>query len=688
MRTTSLRSIDSFDNSRRWRGDADLRRETMGKLEDRSLFVRCVVAIGVVALALSSVISSSHAAPGMQPDGRKWSVARQGQTPLAFIENRGQVDSRVDFYLQTPGQVVWLTRDGIVFDLRREMPGSDTGTSRPNERRLSSRPQTPKERLVFAQDLVGADLARRIEAGPAQPGIYNYFIGNDPAKWRTGVRAYADVVYRDVWAGIDLKLYGNGRALEQEFVVRPGADPGRVQVAYRGIDGLAIAPDGSLRIRTAFGELHESVPRIYQEFGGKRVEVAGRYKLLSATSYGFEVGAYDRMYALVIDPTLTYSTYLGGSGSEEGRGIVVDRFRSVYVAGMTTSIDFPTTIGPANPAGRDAFVTKFTPDGSTLVFSTYLGGSGDDEANSIAVNDGGTVAVVGQTDSADFPLSSAFQGSFGGGLHDAFVTHLDTSGVLHRSSYLGGSNDDIATGVALDSVHNVYVTGGTDSTNFPTGGTFVFQSVINCSIPSTCVPIPGASDAFVTKIDSSWTIGYSTYLGGSSFDGANAITVDGAGNAYVTGATQSFDFAPGAGGIAGGQDTFAARFDATGHLTWATFFGGGGDDNSFGIAVDGFGMVYLTGVTDAPFGTPIRPFAGLRDAFVAKLDPNTFTVPYFTFLGGTDADTGQSIAVDSQAMRTSPELPPAPITRRREPRFPAGPGGCLGRVRRQLRPLR
>src|SRR5262249_10876554 len=346
-------------------------------------------------------------------------LVTQGEKSLAFIENRGQFDPRVEFYLRTPGQVVWITRDGLVFDLYRQTPGSDRNVPKASNRRVRSDRRTPNERAVFAQDLVGADLTRRIESGAARPGVYNYFIGNDPAKWRTGVRGYADVVYRDVWTGIDLKLYGNGRALEQEFVVRPGADPSRVQVAYRGIEGLAIAANGSLLIKTAFGELRESTPRIYQEIGGKRVEVTGRYKLLSPTSYAFEVGAYDRMFALVIDPTLTYSTYLGGSGTEEARGIAVDSSRSAYVVGTTTAIDFPTTTGPSKAPGLDVFVTKLTPDGSNLVYSTYLGGSGDDTASSgfsgsslggnvIAVDAGGNAYVVGGTNSSDFPLSSPF----------------------------------------------------------------------------------------------------------------------------------------------------------------------------------------------------------------------------------------------------------------------------------------
>jgi hypothetical protein len=627
----------------------------MGQLGDTMLFVRRVVTIGLVTLALSGPISSSNAAPGAQQGGAWLPVIHQGQTPLAFIENRGQVDPRVEFYLKTPGQVVWVTRDGVVFDLVRRGSQPDRDVPRPGKRRFLSGDQTPrpaKERLVFAQELVGADHTRRIEAGAARPGIYNYFIGNDPAKWRTGVRAYADVVYRDVWAGIDLKLYGNGRALEQEFVVRPGADPARVQVAYRGIEGLKIAPDGSLLIRTAFGELHESTPRIYQEIGGKRVEVTGRYKPLSATSYGFEVGPYNRTYALVIDPTLTYSTYLGGSGSDEGRGIALDSSRFAYVGGTTFSADFPTTIGPSNPGGDNAFVTKLTPDGSNVVYSTYVGGSGGDQGTAIAVDGGGHAYLVGRTNSSNFPNSGAFQTSFHGGTYDAFLTKLDAAGALVYSTYLGGTDADHATGVAVDTAGAAHVTGYTASTDFPTGGGFVYQPTINCNATTpTCGPPSGFFDAFVTKVvfdGVTTSLAYSTYLGGSADEFPNAIAVDGAGNAYVTGETASFDFAPGAGGIAGGTDAFAVRFDTTGHLNWASFFGGSFDDTGIGIAVDGSGMIYLTGQTaslDLGVGSPI-PFVGPTDAFVAKLDPFGNIVRYFTFLGGTGDDAAVSIVVD------------------------------------------
>jgi hypothetical protein len=616
----------------------------MGRLQSGALLIRLSTVIGLVMVALFGLAPSSAASPGARPDGPPVRLARPGQTELSFIKNQGQVDPRVEFYLPTPGQVVWVTRKGIVFDLRRETPGLDRAVP-PGKRGLTSGSRPPKERLVFIQELIGAHDLGRVEPGPARPGVYNYFIGDDPTKWRTGVRAYADVVHRDVWPGIDLKLYGNGRALEQEFVVRAGADPSRVQVAYRGIDRLAIAPDGSLRIRTAFGELHESVPRLYQEIAGKRVAVAGRYKLLSATSYGFEVGPYDRAYALVIDPTLTYSTYLGGTGGDAALSIALDASGSAYVTGSTTSTDFPVTIGPLKAPAEDVFVSKLTPAGNGLVYATFIGGNQLDEGTAIAVDTSGNAYVVGHTTSTNFPTVAPFGSQ--GGMSDAFVTKLDASGAIAYSSYLGGSSDDVAHGVAVDAAGAAYVTGHTFSSDFPTS-VGAFQPVLNCGTTIPCVP-SGASDAFVTKIDAGGTgIAYSTFLGGGANDVGWAIAVDATGQAHVSGETASFDFAPGAGGIAGGIDAFAVKLSDVGWLMWATFFGGTFDDFAYGVAVDSLGMVYLTGQTESPNlggGSPI-PYGGGIDAWVVKLNPFNHSMGYFSFLGGTGDSGGQGIVVD------------------------------------------
>jgi len=267
-----------------------------------------------------------------------------GRFPHTFVENRGQVDERAKLFLRSGHQTLWLTNEGVVFDLLLTGEEARAPTATLAERRIR-RPNLPQERLVFSQDFVGANQGATIEPTQLLPGIYNYYFGSDPTRWRAGVRAYAEVVYREVWARIDLRLYGNGRYLEQEFVVKPGGDSSKIRVAYWGIEGLRVAEDGALVIRTAFGKLRESPPAIYQEIDGKRTAATGRFKLLGPTAYTFEVGRYQPRYALVIDPTLVYATYLGGTQEDGAGGIAVDAVGHAYVAGSTLSSSFPTVVG-------------------------------------------------------------------------------------------------------------------------------------------------------------------------------------------------------------------------------------------------------------------------------------------------------------------------------------------------------
>src|SRR3984893_4494568 len=251
-----------------------------------------------------------------------------GRLPMTFIENKGQEDDRAKFYLRSRNQTLWITDDGVVFALLRATEPR-TLVASPEGRRVRQR-RAPPERLVFTQQFLNS--SRRVAIEPRQllPGTHNYYLGKDPSHWRPGVRGWGEVLYRDIWTGVDLRLYGNGRHLEQEFVVKPGGDPASIRVAYRGIEGLHIGEDGPLVIRTAFGELKESAPTIYQEIDGKRVAVTGRFKLLGPTAYTFEVGPYVPRYALVIDPTLVYATYLGGSLDDNALGIAVDGNGNAY----------------------------------------------------------------------------------------------------------------------------------------------------------------------------------------------------------------------------------------------------------------------------------------------------------------------------------------------------------------------
>jgi hypothetical protein len=399
-------------------------------------------------------------------------------------------------------------------------------------------------------------------------------------------------VYRE----IDLAYYGNGRQLEYDFIVAPGVDPGVITLAFGSADALAVSTEGDLVLQTRGGELRLRKPLIYQEVGGAKRSVPGGYVVKGERAVGFQVAAYDQTIPLIIDPVLVYSTYLGGLGEDNGSGIAADA-TGIYLAGLTASPDFPTT-GSAYQVGQvgdyDAFVTKLNPAGTALIYSTYLGGTGTDYGQALAVDAAGNAYVTGLTGSTDFPTTgSAYQGTFGGGIFippfevasDAFLTKLNASGSdLLYSTYLGGTLTDLALGVALDASGNAYVTGRTASTDFPVGGA-PFQGTSG-----------GGRDAFVVKLNplasGTASLVYATYLGGSGDDGGNGIVVDGSGNATVAGRTDSTDFPMGIGTPfqstnGGGFDAFAARLDPAGStLLYATYLGGTGDDRGFSIARD------------------------------------------------------------------------------------------------------
>jgi hypothetical protein len=551
---------------------------------------------------------------------------------------------------------------------------------------------------VFYENFIGASDHSTIEAREPQPGIYNYFQGNDPDKWRTNIHAYSEVLYKNVWPQIDLRLYPKGQALEQEFVVRPGGDPTKIQVAYRGIDSLEVAENGSLQIHTPFGDLREHQPRVFQLVRGKRIAVMGRFKLTGATSYTFEVGPHRTEYALVIDPTLSYSTYLGGTNNDVGYSIAVDSIGNIHVTGSTLSSDFPTTPGAFQTTNAsaaenlpDAFVAVFDPTKSgsaSLVYSTYFGGDREDVGAGIAVDALGNTYVAGSTRSDNFPATpGTYENTFIFGGWKVFVAKFGFSGSLVYSSAFQGSINDFGNAIAVDGSGNSYVTGVAESPDFPiTPGTFqpscpVFFDIAGraqCHIP------------FVTKLNAAGSaLVYSTYLGGSSFlDNGRGIAVDSSGNAYVTGVTDSSDFpiTPGAlqpvdhlgGGCPQCGDAFVSKLNATGSaLLYSTFLGGSDFDLGTSIAVDSLGDAYVAGQTfssDFPTTTgvlqptqPSLPTAG--SGFVARLNSDGSALVYSTYLGGQADTTANGIAVDSQgdayitgSTRSAPNLTNFPVT--------------------------
>ena len=611
----------------------------MSRQPIRRRFIRLAILVAA-PLALVLLLGSghpSHATPPSKPSpaAKRQAISAYGRLPLAFTPNAGRSDPRVRYSAQGAGFSVSLTRSEVLIALRHSR----------------------KQGAALALRFLGANRKVALQGERLQRGKVNYLLGNDSSKWRTGLRTYARVVYRKLWPGIDLAVQGRNGGLKYEFLVRPGARVGAIRLAYRGAKRLSLDRQGDLRLRTSMGTVSDTRPVSYQSIADRRVPVRSSFALDGrGEGFHFALGrGYDRRYPLVIDPGLRYSTFLGGRGDDLAQGIAVDGTGSAYVTGWTRSADFPTTSGAFdttyNGGYSDVFVTKMNPSGSALEYSTYLGGSSSqiEWGASVAVDAAGNAYVTGTTLSSDFPTTpGAFETTFGGGT-DAFVTELNPSGdALVYSTYLGGSGNDEGNGVALDGAGNAYVTGDTGSTNFPTtAGSF--DTTYN----------GGNNDTFVTKVNPGGTgLGYSTYLGGTSFDIGGGVALDGAGNAYVTGYTGSTNFPTTAGSFdrtynGGANDTFVTKLNASGaSLVYSTYLGGNDHDQGYTLALDAAGKAYIAGDTGSTnFPTTAGAFdrsynGGSADAFVASLDADGAALDYSTYLGGGSWDSGLGIAVD------------------------------------------
>ena len=556
-----------------------------------------------------------------------------GKLPLLFIPNQGQLDEAVKYYVKTPSQTLYFTERGIVFDLIRYEPAEDGAAA-----------TRKAERLAFSLDFLNASSSLSLEPLLRDGAVVNYLIGNDPARWHTDIPTYRELVYRDIYPGIDLRLYGSGGALRYDFTVNPGASPDSIKLACSVTDGLSIR-DGNLVIVTPFGEISQTRPYIYQQIDGKEVEVKGDFRLGDGNTYGFYVAAYNSDYPLIIDPTLAYSTYLGGARDDRGYGIAVDAAGCAYISGYTLSNDFPTQnpFQAANVGYYDVFVAKLSAAGNSLIYSTYLGGTSGDFGFGIAVDAAGCAYVTGETSSDNFPTQNPCQASIAGN-SDVFVTKLSAAGnSLVYSTYLGGADIDCAYGIAVDAAGCAYVTGRTASDNFPTQNP--------CQAARA-----GGDDAFVAKLSAAGnSLVYSTYLGGAGDDSGRGIAVDAAGCAYISGYTLSNDFPtrnPYQAANGGGYDAFVTKLSAAGNsLVYSTYLGGAGNDFGRGIAVDAAGCAYVIGYTtsnDFPTRNPYQAAnGGGYDVFVAKLSAAGNSLIYSTYLGGTREDRGCGIAVDA-----------------------------------------
>jgi len=583
-----------------------------------------------------------------------------GKLALYFTENKGQVDGAVRFYEKGSGHAAFFTDEGLTLTLTKSIDESEKEPfpiGKAIKENKDKKFTTEAVRLSF----IGANKKAQITSESPLPGHVNYFIGNDRSKWQSNVPTYKTVIYENIYDNINVKFYGNNKNIEHDIIVSPGGNPNNVRFAYEGIKSLEITEKGDLRARLADGEIIEKKPIVYQVIKGKRKTIDGNYRILKgddgAFSYGYDVASYDHTKELVIDPVLTYSTYLGGNDADTIHSITIDASGAVYITGHTWSTDFPL-IGPiqANHGGgvADAFITKINPAGTAIVYSTYLGGNGFDFAEAIAVDNFGAVYITGNTFSTDFPMVNPIQGIYGGDkgyipfYGDAFVTKLSPSGTaIAYSTYLGGANNDGGNAIAIDSNGAVYVTGVTTSADFPMANPI--QPTINSV---------GGEDAFVTKINPAGSaLVYSTYLGGTLYDVGYSIEVDDSGASYIAGVTTSPDFplvSPLQGARPGGinpLDFFVTKINPAGSaFVYSTHLGGSGAEDHPGIAIDSTGAVYVTGTsssTDYPTAAPLQGAnAGGNDIVVSKINPSGSALVYSTYLGGSRGDYTSAIAVD------------------------------------------
>ena len=557
------------------------------------------------------------------PGFAAFAANQEHSLPLFFIPNDGQADPAIRYVAQTREMTAGFALDSAVFRIHET-----------------------QIRVHF----VGATPEVSIEGIAAMPSRANFLIGDDPASWHTGLPTYAAIVYRNLYPGIDMTYAGDAPKLKSEFLVAPGSDPGQIRLAYPDANSISVDAHGDLIVHMDAAEFRDQAPTAYQELAGVRHPVRAGYRILPGNTVAFDLGDYDATLPLVIDPVISYSTYLGGTAQSAVTALAVDATGSLYAAGWTEAIDFPVSnaIQAVNRGGVDAFVFKLNPAGNTLLYATYIGGRGDDRAAGIAVDATGQIYLAGSTASADFPVVAPVRLALGG-TRDAFAVKLNSIGnLMVYSTYLGGSGYDAATAIAVDAAGNAYIAGDTQSSDFPLSN--AVQTVLG-----------GKTDAFVTRLTPPGVISFSTYLGGINDEHVGGVAVDASGNIYLAGGTLSVNFpvaAPLQPTNGGSQDAFVAKISTSpAAVVYSTYLGGNGGqigspEQANAIAVDSTGAVYIAGVTNSSnfpvtVGAFQTVFNGAQDAFVTKLNAAGSAKLYSTYLGSSSFDWASGLAIDS-----------------------------------------
>jgi Beta-propeller repeat/Thrombospondin type 3 repeat len=582
-------------------------------------------------------------------------AAQSTATRFQFVENRGQFPSNVLYRADAGPATVWFTKRGLFLQL---VTAANDAFSEESDPLLSNRfESTPSEftSTIIPLTFAGANANPTITHSQIPSSFSNYFMGNDPSRWVSDVPAYDEIIFHDLYSGIDLRYYGSDNRLEYDFQVSPGADPSQIRIQYASDQKLVINEQGQLVIATSLGNLTERIPLIYQQDGNRQLRVSGGYRLIDHHTFGFEITSdYRSDLPLVIDPVLDYSTYVGGTANDFGRGIAISNAGHAYITGFTASADYPVvgaydaTYNGGGALGYDGFITKMNVGGDTIYYSTYFGGStGEDRSLAIAVDPSGQAYVTGSTYSTDFPTANPFQATNAGD-RDVFVLKLSAAGnSIVYSTYIGGTALDIGTDIAVNSTGQAFITGYTASAAYDVAGA-PFDNTLG-----------GTEDAFLTRLSASGSsLVASTYFGGAGKDEAFGLTLGSGDTVYICGQTLSGDLpfrsaydSTYGGGTATG-DIFVAKFKPNlDSLRFSTYVGTAVDELALDIKVDSYGNSYVCGYTFSsafPLVTAADAvFAGTTEGVALKLSPSGNSLTYSTFLGGLSTDAPASIALSS-----------------------------------------
>jgi hypothetical protein len=584
-----------------------------------------------------------------------------------FIQNKGQWDPEVKYLALIAGMNAWITNSGVVYDyykINKNYEKSKTLKMNSFQKMDFENKNTTIQGHVVKMQLVNFESNITGVGNNPREGYYNYFIGNDQSKWTSYVPLYDNVELQGVYKNIDVKYYYDNGILRYDYKAKPGADISMIKFKFDGQDGLRINSNGEIVLNTSIGDITNGKIFAYQMEGENQKEVECKFEQKEDGSIGLRAENYDATKELIIDP-LVYSTFIGGSNQDGGSSIAVDAIGDAYITGWTFSPNFPVTNGAYQDTMyeiQDVFITKLNSTGSSLIYSTFIGGRGGNSGTSIEVDSIGDTYITGATNSPEYPSTgSAYQKTLKG-TQNAFITKINSTGsALIYSTYIGGDSYDTGNSIVFDSQGNAYITGQTGSTNYPTT-----SSAFQTKYGGGGTPYYYADgyeyygDAFITKLNAAGSnLVYSTFIGGDSTDAGNSIDIDANGNAYITGSTSSHNFPITIGafqsklGDSASENAFVTKINSSGSaLIYSTFIGGNYRDEGTAIKVDLDGDAYITGEalssnypsTNGAYQTTRN---GIQNVVVTKLNSTGSALKYSTFIGGSGFAGGFSIALDA-----------------------------------------